>query len=539
MTRVAVAALVGLLLASSARTEERALAWVDGQPLAAADLERDFGRRHSGHMAFLAGEEEIRRALDGLIDRTLLLDEAERLELDTRPEVAGAGEDLAHRLAIEHLLTTEISEPAQPSEEEIRAAWEEHADELYRVRQIVVPARTEADEIAARLAAGESFEELARERSRAPSGRNGGQLPPVRWGSLGADWDAVVVGLAAGAVSEPFWNGEGWELVQMVERLPVERPEYERAREVVKGALLQANLARRQRELSERLFAKYGVEVSRRPDDPAAWASAAASEPAAVVAAWRGGSLTLADLAAGTDLAALAALPGERAARELETQVRIAINERLAALEAEDRGYSAQPEIREAVARYHDEAMEAILHGEFIFRGIAVEDSEVRAWYDAHGDELTTPERRRVAQILVASEAEALAARRRLEAGEPFGEVAREVSLDQESAARGGELGWATEREHPPGFEPVLALAAGEVSPPLQTGLGWHLILVAEIEPPRRRGFDEAAEEVRTKLLREKRKAARERWLEQLRAAAEIEIDDAAVRAYAARAADR
>ncbi len=539
MNRYAIFAVAVLALAPISRAAEPPLARVDGQPLTAEDLERDFGRRHSGHTAFLAGEEEIRRALDGLIDRTLLLHEAERLELETRPEVADAGEDLARRLAIQHLLTTEISDPAQPGEEEIRAAWEEHADELYRVRQIVVPGRAEADEIAARLAAEESFETLARELSMAPSSRNGGQLPPVRWGSLGPDWDAAVVKLGTGEVSEPFWNGEGWELVQMVERLPVERPEYAKAHEIVKGALVQANLARRQRQLSERLFAKYGVEIVERPIDPAAWSAAAASEPGALVASWKGGRLTLGELAEGTDLAALGALPGERPARELERQVRTAINERLAALEAEARGYAEEPEVRAAVARYRDEAMEAILHGEFIFRGITVEEDEVRAWYDAHGDELTTPERRRVAQILVTSEAEAEAARRRLENGEPFEELARELSLDRESAGRGGELGWVAEREHPPGFEPVLALAAGEVSAPLESELGWHLIRVGAIDPPRRRSFDEAAEEVRTKLLRDKRKAARERWLEQLRAAAEIEIDDAAVRAFAARVAER
>ncbi len=530
MTRVALAALLVVLPGVAAGAGQEPLARVDGRPITAEDLERDFAARHGGHLAFLSGEQEIRRALDGLIDRFLLLDEAERLELDTRPEVAGAGDELASRLALEHLLRTEISEPAQPSEEAIRAAWEEHADELYRVRQIVVASRTEADEVAGRLAAGEPFEALARERSQAASRRDGGLLPPVRWGSLGADWDEAVAPLGPGEVSAPFWNGDGWEIVEMLERLPVARPELAEARELIKGALLRANLARRQRQLSERLFAKYGVEYALSLDDAADWAARAETDPTALVATWNGGgALTLGELAAGADLAALAGLPGERARRELESRVRTAINERLAGLEAAARGYASEPEIREAVARYRAEAMEAILHGEFIFRGVAVDDAEARAWFDAHGDALAAPERRRVAQILGATEVEALAARRRLEAGAPFDELARELSIDRTSGPRGGDLGWITRKEIPPGFEALFELTEGAVSAPVETGLGWHLILVQAIETPRPRTFEEAAEEVRQKLLRDKRRAARERWLAQLREAAEIEIDEAAL----------
>ncbi len=534
MSRLAPTALAVLLAASPAGGAATPLARVDGQPITAEELERDFGARHGGHVAFLTGEQEIRRALDGLIDRTLLLHEAERLELYTRPEVAEAGDDLARRLALEHLLRTEISEPAQPTEEEIRAAWQEHAGEIFRVRQIVVPSRAEADELTGRLAAGEAFEALARERSAAASRRDGGMLPPVRWGSLGADWDEVVVPLQPGEVSAPFWNGAGWEIVEMVERVPVDRPELARAREIIKGVLLRGNLARRQRQLSERLFAKYGVEWSRSLDDPPAWAAAAETDPAGLVATWNGGRLTLGELAAGTDLGAVAALPGERARRELESQVRTAINEQLAGLEAVARGYEREPEIQEAVARYRGEAMEAILHGEFIFRGIAVDDAEARAWFEAHGDQLTAPERRRVAQILVATEAEAQEARHRLDAGTPFEDVAREVSLDRQSGAHGGGLGWITRDETPPGFEVVFELDAGALSAPLETEHGWHLIRVQEIEPPRPRSFEEAAEEVRRRLLRDKRRAAQERWLAQLREAAEIEIDEEALRKYVA-----
>jgi parvulin-like peptidyl-prolyl isomerase len=82
------------------------------------------------------------------------------------------------------------------------------------------------------------------------------------------------------------------------------------------------------------------------------------------------------------------------------------------------------------------------------------------------------------AHLLVETEEEAQAALDRIEAGELFEVVAADVSTDSSNAYKGGDLGWFTTGQMVATFEEAaLALPVGEVSEPVQTEFGWHLIL--------------------------------------------------------------
>ena len=91
------------------------------------------------------------------------------------------------------------------------------------------------------------------------------------------------------------------------------------------------------------------------------------------------------------------------------------------------------------------------------------------------------------AHILFPTEEDAEAARRRIvEGGEDFGTIARELSTDQATAANGGELGWfAREEMVPPFADAAFSLEPGQISEPVQTEFGWHLIKVEERDPDR------------------------------------------------------
>lgn len=83
--------------------------------------------------------------------------------------------------------------------------------------------------------------------------------------------------------------------------------------------------------------------------------------------------------------------------------------------------------------------------------------------------------------ILVATEAEADAAKLRLDAGEDFGAVARELSTDTGSGANGGELGCAAPETYVADFAAATKNAvSGVVTDPIQTEFGFHLILVED-----------------------------------------------------------
>jgi peptidyl-prolyl cis-trans isomerase SurA len=113
--------------------------------------------------------------------------------------------------------------------------------------------------------------------------------------------------------------------------------------------------------------------------------------------------------------------------------------------------------------------------------------------------------------------------RERIAAGADFAELAR-LNSEDGTAARGGELGWVYPGDTVPEFERAMtALAPGEVSPPVRTPFGFHLIEVQE-----RRAADVSAERQRLlarQALRE-RKAdeAYQEWLRQLRDSTYVEL---------------
>ncbi|MGE5250611.1 MAG: peptidylprolyl isomerase [Bacteroidota bacterium] len=81
--------------------------------------------------------------------------------------------------------------------------------------------------------------------------------------------------------------------------------------------------------------------------------------------------------------------------------------------------------------------------------------------------------------ILVEDEASALAVIERLKAGEDFGDLARKLSKDTASGAKGGDLGWFGKGAMVAPFEEAaFALKVGEISKPVKSDFGYHVIQV-------------------------------------------------------------
>jgi peptidyl-prolyl cis-trans isomerase D len=102
---------------------------------------------------------------------------------------------------------------------------------------------------------------------------------------------------------------------------------------------------------------------------------------------------------------------------------------------------------------------------------------------------------------------EALAAR--LKKGEPFAAVAQQGSDDQNTKGRGGDLGFISEGlVEKPFAEAAMALAPGQVSAPVRTGSGFHLIQVDEVVEARRIPLEAARPQIAAELLIEDRATA-------------------------------
>jgi len=152
----------------------------------------------------------------------------------------------------------------------------------------------------------------------------------------------------------------------------------------------------------------------------------------------------------------------------------------------------------------------------------AVTEEAVKAAYQKEASKVTTTNRARARHILVNSEEDAKKVVARLEKGEKFEEIAKQVSLDG-SRDYGGDLGFFTAAEMVPAFsKAVFALKKGEVSKPVKTDFGWHIIRLEDIQTGGAQPFDQVKNPIRLVLLR---KAVQDKVLE-LRRLGKIEILD-------------
>lgn len=151
------------------------------------------------------------------------------------------------------------------------------------------------------------------------------------------------------------------------------------------------------------------------------------------------------------------------------------------------------------------------LKKERFFDQVEISESALEELYQKQVADLA--EQRRAAHILVEvndqrddaqAKAAAEALRARIEAGEDFAAVAREASDDAGSAPEGGDLGFAGPGVYDPAFEQALyALQKEQVSEPVRSEFGWHLIKLLDTQAPE----VPALEALRPELERQLREA--------------------------------
>ncbi len=118
-----------------------------------------------------------------------------------------------------------------------------------------------------------------------------------------------------------------------------------------------------------------------------------------------------------------------------------------------------------------------------------------------------------------------LALKQRIQDGDDFAALARAHSDDKGSAIKGGDLGWVVPGVLVPAFEAAMnQLAVGDISDPVQTQFGWHIIQVLD-----RQQEDDSIEfkknQVREEIRKRKIEEETELWLRRLRDEAYVEIN--------------
>ena len=192
------------------------------------------------------------------------------------------------------------------------------------------------------------------------------------------------------------------------------------------------------------------------------------------------------------------------------------IDLRLVAKKAAAEKMGEGADVARRLAYFRDKVMMETLLGKAAREGAT--EAAMKQVYDEAAAKQTGEEEISARHILVPTEEEAKAALKRVKGGEDFAKVADEISKDPGS--KGGDLGWFTRDRMVPEFgEAAFKLTKGQISDPVKSQFGWHVI---KLEDRRRKPFP-AFEEVKTQVAQYVAQKSQSELIMKLREGAKIE----------------
>ena len=182
--------------------------------------------------------------------------------------------------------------------------------------------------------------------------------------------------------------------------------------------------------------------------------------------------------------------------------VEILIERHLIAQVAAQEGTADSEDYKRRLAAYQAKA----LRDSYLAQKIApsITEAEIKTAYDAETAKVTQTERVRARHILVATEKEANDIEAKLEGGAKFEDLAKQYSLDG-SKDYGGDLGYFTAPEMVAEFsKAAFGLKQNEVSKPVKTEFGWHVIRLDDRKMGAAQPYDQVKGAIRNVLVRNK-----------------------------------
>ncbi len=475
--------------------------------------------------------------IEDLINDTLLSQSGYRQGLDKQADVVAKVAQERARLAGEKLVERELSGAVHVTDEQLSQTYHDSGDTV-RFSLIVVASQEAAAAVVQRLKAGTPFATEASKSLDPTSAAKGGDVGVKTRGQLEAALKEPLFQAPLGQVHGPLKLELGWGVYQVVSRqladakgLELKKPELRRFLESQLKVQLRQHYVLQLRAqakvaLDEAFLTSTGVRLT-----------ASAEEQDKVVATVGKRPIRYGDVLA----LVVSSLGGKEGGHFSGASVKqefawTLVDRALLEDAAMERGLGKLPEVDVATRRFERDEVARANVRRLRAQADRPTDERVAAWYLAHPQDVQRPAERACSHLVVREKSHALGMKDRLAKGEAFDDVARSASLDDATAEAGGALGTLTDERVAviSKSEPALAKAfkdtpAGQVSAPVQSRMGWHLVRCGPTTPAGPRPLPEVKAAISARLSAEAEALAVLKHLDGLRAKATITKDAAAL----------
>jgi parvulin-like peptidyl-prolyl isomerase len=521
---------------SAPRFGKDVVAVVNEQPILIGDLESQLARMHGSAAAGVRSGFDLERLVDKMINDLLIAQEARAMGMDEEPPIPEKIEEFRVEAAISKLKSVEIDTKAEPTEDEIRAVFEE---QYRRATFRVLTAHTEEEalELLALVREGADIETLAKERSKDPYALRGGLVFDVPKRDLQRGISDVVFELTPGEIAGPIQTDLGWSLIRLDSTAKADPNRYEQLRGLMASVVRFNKIEAQKKQLARTLREKFTVEIDKgvvesiRPESqPDARIFPTVEDEDAIVARVAEEISITADEYGKALFARWAGVRNVEAARAAAPIIlQSLIRDKLLMAEALSRGYAEDPLVLHAARGYETQLLIPRYLESILAPRIEVTTDEMRDYYEDHKNEMRMAPQFHLAQITVSTmeEAERLAALAR--GGADFAWLAKNHSTDRFKEI-GGVRDWITARPGADEFQQrLLDASPGDVLEPFGSEKNFVVLKVLDRREQGPYPFDVISGNIRIAVQGEKEQEAINAFLETLRSRSEIEVNQDAI----------
>ncbi|MCL6582893.1 MAG: peptidyl-prolyl cis-trans isomerase [bacterium] len=499
-----------------------------------------------------SAQDSPKEVLDALIGQVLMAEEARRLYPDAlqgyRQEVA----DFEQTLLVNMVGEEQIDKGIRIDEREVERRIPENQKFEVHLRRIVTDTQQKALHLRKQLEQGADFASLAKRFSLAEDAHKGGDIGYMAFdqGIFPKKVVEEIFGSKKGEIIGPASIREGYALFQVIGTRKVSAEALERTKQYIRQQISLEQKKERWDQLLRHLSEEYQplinedlwkqieqaildarqaksrTQSTSRNSQTSAAASTLARMSGLEIARVRGRSIRLKEIIPNpSDPAFGGERPWEKdpalLRRILDRKIKIA----LVADYARQLHYDQLPKVKKNIARLKDDLITRRLVAEKIYKGLIVTSEECQKYYQEHLAEYQVPERVRISQIIVPDEKAATEISRQLARGEQFSELLKKYpppdSLTPKGLwARGGS-GMGREFE-----DRVFSLRLGEVSKPIKTAKGFHLVKLLERQSEGFAKLSEVEPRIREILLSVKKEKALQDHIAALRRKSRVVVNE-------------
>jgi peptidyl-prolyl cis-trans isomerase C len=503
--------------------KENILAVVNGEPITEDDLKYSLQIAHRKEDLSSAGELNLSKFVQKLVDDRLIIQEARRMGMENYPEVEQAVQAYVLRESVVRLYNDEIVRKVTVSENDLRSYYKRNYEQFI-LGIIEVDSEEKAQEILEQLEKGGDFVELARKYSTNPSQKDRGEVT-LRRGSLSPQVEKAVSDLKLGEFSEVLKIQNKYYIIKLISRKEAPDEELESFRASIEKNIRKQKEKERSDEYLKYLREHQNIKVDKEllaaiKLDGANGELEKLSKDERTLAEVNGSLLTVGDFVA---------LAKPYPKKPKEEILNDWIDRKVVDHEALNRHYELNPDLKNMVYRYRNQLFKNTFIKRVVIPQITISDKTLEEYYLTHQKSFIKPESFKIQQITVKTMDDAQDILNSLQKGADFSWLAKNRSIDS-AAQEGGDIGWLTKAEMTEPVKKIIeTLKAGDVSPVLKLDSQYRIIQLLDRKEGEVEEFDKVKNAVYRMVFEEQLNSLLNNYISQLKKDADIKMNDEAI----------